>query len=149
MRRAWCVPLLLAACSAPPVPTGDPQTEIAAMLTRSAADWNRGDLNGFMSDYAHDSTVSYISQGHVQQGWQQLYDRYQTAYFAAGKSRDSLTFEEIRARALTTDLAYVTARFTLLRRDSVVSSGPFTLILQRRGTRWTILHDHTSSDPTP
>jgi len=34
-----------------------------------------------------------------------------------------------------------------LRRDSVTASGPFTLILQKRGDRWQILHDHTSSDP--
>jgi len=39
---------VLAACSAPRVPTGDPQTEITAMLARSAGDWNRGDLDAFM-----------------------------------------------------------------------------------------------------
>ena len=39
-----------------------------------------------------------------------------------------------------------TARFKLSRRDSVVASGPFTLVLQRQGDRWRILHDHTSAD---
>ena len=148
MRYAWLV-TVLAACSAPRVPTGDPQTEITAMLARSAGDWNRGDLDAFMSDYVRDSAVSYVSNGHVQYGWQALYDRYQRNYFAPGKSRDSLAFEEVRARALTTDLAYTTARFRLLRGDSVVASGPFTLVLQKRGERWMILHDHTSSDPAP
>lgn len=119
------------------------------MLQRSAADWNRGDLAGFMSDYARDSLTSYVAGGHVQYGWQALYDRYQATYFAPGKSRDSLAFEEIRVRALTTDLAYATARFALHRGDSLVASGPFTLILQKRGDRWQILHDHTSTDPRP
>jgi len=146
MRGAWCV-LLLTACSAPAVPMGDPAQEIVAMLTRSAADWNRGDLAGFMSDYAHDSLTSYVSRGHVQYGWQALYDRYQANYFAPGKSRDSLAFEEVRVRALTPDFAYATARFKLVRGDSVVASGPFTLVLQRQGDRWRILHDHTSADP--
>jgi ketosteroid isomerase-like protein len=36
-----------------------------------------------------------------------------------------------------------------MRGDSATSSGPFTLILQRRAERWVILHDHTSPDPTP
>ena len=149
MRGAWCVVVAVTACSAPGVPMGDPPREIEAMLTRSAADWNRGDLAGFMGDYAHDSLTSYMSGGHVQYGWQALYDRYQANYFAPGKSRDSLAFEEVRVRALTPDFAYATARFRLLRRDSVVASGPFTLVLQRQGNRWRILHDHTSPDPKP
>src|SRR2546426_2673119 len=58
MCRAWYLVLAVAACSAPKVPLGDPQAEIAAMLVRSAADWNRGDLTGFMGDYARDSMTS-------------------------------------------------------------------------------------------
>lgn len=150
MRSAWCVAVIgLTACSAPKVTLGDPQAEIGAMLRRSAADWNRGDLEGFMGDYIHDSLTSYMSGGHVQYGWQALHDRYQANYFAAGKHRDSLTFEELHVRPLTLDLALATARFKLLRGDSVTASGPFTLLLQRRGDRWQILHDHTSPDPKP
>ena len=149
MRGTWCVGALLipAACSAPREKLGDPPKEIAAMLQRSAVDWNHGDLAGFMSDYAKDSLTSYMAGGHVQYGWQPLYDRYQANYFAQGKSRDSLSFDELHVRVLTPDFAYATARFRLSRRDSVVASGPFTLILQRQGERWRILHDHTSSDP--
>ncbi len=149
MRGAWGMVTALTACAAPKVPLGDPQAEIAATLTRSAGDWNRGDLSGFMGDYARDSLTSYVSGGHVQYGWQPLYDRYQATYFAPGKIRDSLSFEEIRVRPLTMDLAFATARFLLHRGDSVTASGPFTLLLQKRGDRWLILHDHTSADPTP
>ena len=149
MRRTSCVVLIFiaVACSAPKLPLGNPQQEIAAMLQRSASDWNRGDLAGFMSDYAQDSLTSYMAGGHVQYGWQALFDRYQKNYFAPGKSRDSLSFDELRVRVLTPDFAYATARFKLARHDSVVASGPFTLVLQRQGDRWRILHDHTSPDP--
>lgn len=147
MHRAAFAVIIVAACGAPQQQLGDPPRELAAMLARSAADWNRGDLAGFMSDYARDSLTSYVSGGHVQYGWQALYDRYQANYFAPGKSRDSLSFGEVRVRVLTPDFAYVTARFTLARADSVVASGPFTLVLQRQGDRWRILHDHTSADP--
>jgi ketosteroid isomerase-like protein len=149
VRSAWGMVLVLGACAAPKGDFGDPQTEITAALTRSANDWNHGDLNGFMSDYDKDTLTSYVTAGHVQYGWQPLYDHYQSTYFAPGKSRDSLSFEEIRVRPLTTDLAFATARFLLHRGDSLVASGPFTLILQKRGERWLILHDHTSSDPRP
>lgn len=149
MRRlGWSI-LALAACAAPSVPVGDPGAEITATLARSANDWNRGDLDGFMSDYAKDSLTGYVTGGHVQYGWQPMYDRYQANYFAPGKSRDSLSFEEIRIRPLGMDVAFATARFQLHRGDSLVASGPFTLILQKRGQRWLILHDHTSADPKP
>ena len=143
---AWTA-LTMLACTASRVAPGDPQAEIAGMLERSAGDWNRGDLAGFMSDYARDSLTSYVSGGHVQYGWQPLYDHYQTTYFAPGKRRDSLAFAEVRVRPLTLDLALCTARFRLSRGESVTASGPFTLLLQKRGGRWQILHDHTSSDP--
>ena len=149
MRSVCGVVVLAAACAAPKVANGDPEQEITAALTRSASDWNRGDLDGFMSDYAKDSTTSYVTGGHVQYGWQPLYDHYQTTYFAPGKSRDSLSFDEVRVRPLTMDLAFATARFALHRGDSLTASGPFTLILQKRGSRWLILHDHTSADPKP
>ena len=149
MRSVCGVVVLAAACAAPKVPTGDPQQEITAALTRSASDWNRGDLDGFMSDYAKDSTTSYVTGGHVQYGWQPLYDHYKTTYFAPGKSRDSLSFSEVRVQPLTMGLAFATARFALHRGDSLTASGPFTLILQKRGSRWLILHDHTSADPKP
>jgi len=149
VRRASYVVLVSVAlsCSAPRIPLGDPPKEIAAMLQRSASDWNRGDLAGFMSDYAQDSLTSYMANGHVQYGWQALYDRYQKNYFAPGKSRDSLSFDELHVRVLTPDFAYATARFKLTRGDSVVASGPFTLVLQKQGDRWRILHDQTSADP--
>ena len=132
-----------------PTASADAQAAIGAMLTRSAADWNRGDLAGFMSDYARDSTLSYVSGRGVLYGWQTLYDRYQRVYFAPGAQRDSLTFENLRVRLLAPDVAFATARFRLTRGDAVVASGPFTLILQRRQRRWQIVHDHTSSDPKP
>src|SRR3989441_11085951 len=121
MYRAWYLVLAVAACSAPKVPLGDPQAEMAAMLVRSAADWNRGDLAGFMGDYAKDSMTTYVSGGHVQYGWQALYDHYRAGYFTPGQSRDSLRFEDVRVRPLTTDLALCTARFKLMRGAAVTA----------------------------
>lgn len=149
MRCAWCVTAVLAACAAPPSRYGDPPAEVAAVMAASAAAWNRGDLAAFMADYAADSTLRYLSGGRFARDWQALADRYQRAYFAPGRSHDSLAYDDLDIRALTPDLALVTARFRLLRGDSVTATGPFTLVLQRRGPRWTIIHDHTSSDPSP
>jgi uncharacterized protein (TIGR02246 family) len=148
VRGALCAALgVVGGCGVPPAPHSDPSREIRAMLTQSAAAWNRGDLAAFMDDYARDSLTSYVIAGHARSGWQQLYDRYEATYFAPGKSRDSLTFDEVRVRPLTTNLALCTARFALHRGPQLVASGPFTLIVAKRDDRWLIIHDHTSSDP--
>lgn len=139
---AWA----LAACAPRPA---DPTASIDTLLHRGAAAWNRGDLAGFMSDYVRDSTLSYVSGRSVLYGWQALYDRYERAFFAPGQRRDSVAFSDLAVRPLDDELALATARFALLRGDSVVASGPFTLVLERRGGRWLILHDHTSPDPKP
>jgi ketosteroid isomerase-like protein len=139
---------LVASCR-PSHDAADPSSDVQTMLTRSAEAWNRGDLAAFMNDYARDSTTSFMTGRGPVFGWQTLYDIYQRNYFAPGRSRDSLSFEQVYARALGQEYALGTARFALHRGDSVVASGPFTLVLRRDADRWHIVHDHTSPDPRP
>ncbi|HXE58215.1 MAG TPA: SgcJ/EcaC family oxidoreductase [Gemmatimonadales bacterium] len=150
--RALALALLVAACrpspreAAAPLPDADSLTaHIAAQLARSAAAWNRGELDGFMVDYATDSATSYVARGRVVRGVEAIRNHY-ARYFADGAARDSLRFEALAARPLAPRLALVTARWVLHRGDSVTASGPFTLIMERRGEGWKIIHDHSSSD---
>lgn len=137
--------LALAACGGPPGTPRDPTAEIEAMLRASAAAWNRGDLDAFMADYARDARTGFVAEGRVQRGFDWIRDRYAPA-FAPGAARDSLRFERVEARPLGADYALATARYVLLRGDSVTGSGPFTLVLHRTAEGWKILHDHTSRD---
>jgi len=141
--------LLIACRAANAGPSGDDPkltAELSAQLTRSAADWNAGALDRFMSDYARDSTTTFVEGGHVHQGWDFIRSRY-APRFAPGAERDSLRFEEVAARRLGRSHALVTARFILFKDGRTTASGPFTLVMERRGNSWQILHDHTSSDP--
>ena len=146
--RALPWALLLAACRVGAPPASDPALagRLTAQLLRSADDWNRGDLEGFMSDYAHDSATSFVDGGHVRRSWDFIHARYAPS-FGAGARRDSLRFEEVAVRPLGLDHALLTARFVLFRDGQTTASGPFSLILERRTAGWKILHDHTSSDP--
>ncbi|MFQ6044815.1 MAG: YybH family protein [Gemmatimonadales bacterium] len=147
MMRAGITVLVLAAC-APQPPAPDLKDEIEVMLRRSAAAWNAGDLEAFLSDYAADSTTSFVSGGRVHYGYDWIRDNYAPS-FAPGTTRDSLRFEEIRAEPLGSEYAMATASFVLFRGDSVTGRGPFTLVLRRAAGRWRIIHDHTSRDPEP
>lgn len=140
--------MLLAACRPGAPSAADPAlaTRLAAQLRRSADDWNRGDLDGFMSDYARDSATSFVEAGHVRRGWDYIRSRY-APRFAPGAERDSLRFEEVAVRPLGARHALMTARFVLFNHGRTTASGPFTLVFERRAGGWKILHDHTSSDP--
>ena len=121
------------------------QAEMELLFDRSARDWNAGDLDGFMSDYARDSMTSYVSRGAVRYGIDRIRANY-ASRFAPGAARDSLRFETLVARPLGDDHALVTARYILHRDGKTTASGPFSVIMERRTDGWKILHDHTSSD---
>ncbi|HET7599336.1 MAG TPA: nuclear transport factor 2 family protein [Gemmatimonadales bacterium] len=118
---------------------------LAAQLARAARDWNRGDLDAFVSDYARDTATTFVDHGHARHGFDYIRARY-APRFAPGAPRDSLRFEEIEARPLGPDHALVTARFILYREGRTTASGPFTLVLEHRREGWKILHDHSSGD---
>ncbi len=154
---AVALALLATACrSAPPAPAGAGEQDqpapadlvpvFTAQLDRSAADWNRGDLDGFMADYARDSLTGFVSQGRVERGYDWIRGHY-APLFGSGAKRDSLRFESVEARPLGPGVALLTARYVLHRDGSTTSSGPFTLVMRRQPDGWKILHDHTSSDP--
>jgi beta-aspartyl-peptidase (threonine type) len=121
-------------------------SQITSQLNRAADNWNRGDLEAFLSDYAPESTTTFVDGRRARHGFEFIRQNY-APRFAPGARRDSLRFEEIEARYLNPGLALVTARFVLTRRGLVTASGPFTLVMQQRPAGWRILHDHTSSDP--
>jgi uncharacterized protein (TIGR02246 family) len=147
--------LLLSACRAggrpmtSPMPTSDRVAlteQITAQLERAAGDWNSGDLEGFLSDYAPESTTTFVDGRRARHGFDFIRERY-APLFAPDARRDSLHFEEVEARRLSPSLALVTARFILARGGATTASGPFTLVMERKRAGWKILHDHTSSDP--
>jgi ketosteroid isomerase-like protein len=155
MRATVLVAIALAACRGSARPTTAPAPSpdsaaltrlITAQLERSAVDWNRGDLDAFLSDYAPESTTTFIDGRRAQQGINFIRRNY-APRFSPGARRDSLHFEEVQVRRLSPTLALVTARYILQRGPEITASGPFTLIMERRPEGWKILHDHSSSDP--
>ena len=124
----------------------DPTDVVRVVLNTSADAWNAGDLEGFIGYYADDSSTSFMDGRRPQYGFDWIRSNY-AARFEPEATRDSLRFEECSARLLGNDHILATARYVLFRGDSVTSSGPFTLVLERRFGEWKIIHDHTNADP--
>ena len=149
LRPALAFLALLPACGAPGPAALPERGELILLITRqfdrAASAWNRGDLDAFVSDYANDSTTTFIVGGHLRRGFTFIRQLY-APRFLPGAARDSLSFEEFDVRPLNPSLALVTARWRLSRGRTTTSSGPFTLLMERHPDGWKILHDHSSSD---
>jgi uncharacterized protein (TIGR02246 family) len=121
--------------------------QIAAMLVRSAASWNRGDLDAFVDDYLPGDTTTYIGGRGILRGTPPIRAAY-APRFAPGGGRDSLSFVLLDVDPLAPDVVNVIARYVLARhvvgRDSVTATGPTSLVMRRVDGRWRIVHDHSS-----
>ncbi len=140
--------LLLAACVRPKTAGPAPSSAVTAarqgvlaLLAHGAAAWNRGDLAGFMSDYAADA--SFVTPRQVLHGRAEIQARY-APRFAPGGVRDSLYFQDLEVDLLAPDALNAIAYYVLQRGDSVVARGPTSLVMRRIGGRWYITHDHSS-----
>jgi ketosteroid isomerase-like protein len=146
-RRAAAAPIAFVLLAASSLSLGarperaDDTAAIVRVLTASADDWNRGDLERFIAPYAAESTFM-TAAGPIERA--AMVRRYREKYFAGGQPRQSLWFDELAVRALGADHALMTGRFVLSGGGLPDQSGRFTLIWVRQADGWRILHDHTS-----
>jgi uncharacterized protein (TIGR02246 family) len=148
---ALCLALL--ACQPEPAVPEDTQSvsaasyvqQLEATLVGGASAWNRGDLDGFMSDYHTDSArTTFVGSRGLLHGRSAIREAY-APRFAEGGTRDSLSFEGIEVDSLAPGVAHLIAFYVLSRGDSVVARGPTSLVMLRDSSgSWRIVHDHSS-----
>lgn len=117
------------------------------VILKQQSAWNSGDIVGFMAGYHRSDDTTFLSTGGLLRGWSAVLDRYRQRYPDAA-AMGKLTFSELRAQTVSSRVVIVTGRYDL-RREKDAPAGVFTLVLQRFGEGWRIVHDHTSSFPAP
>lgn len=119
--------------------------EIRAMLANSQANWNRGDLAAFASDYEDSPETTFVGKEVTHGGTAAILARYQ-AHYPNRESMGMLAFSELSVRVLTPDLVLTTGKFSLQRTAAGGgdASGRFTLVIRKTSKGWKIIHDHTS-----
>lgn len=126
------------------------QFQLSNQLKKSAAQWNRGDLDGFLNDYLQSGDMTFTSGGQILKGFEALSQRYRRNYGDSPQTMGRLSFSDLEVWSLGRDKAQalVVGRWRLVR-DSAgqdqVDEGVFTLVMVQLGQEWKILHDHTSS----
>lgn len=123
---------------------------MVAVLETQRAAWNEGDLDGFLAGYEHSEALLFTSGAKIRQGFEETRNKYRARYGEARETMGTLAFEILDVRALgqCQDAAVVLGRWALSD-TAQVGSGVFSVILERRGDNWQIVHDHTSADVSP
>ena len=121
--------------------------ELRALLNAQVAAWNRGDLEGFMQGYWKSAETVFASSSGVSRGWQPLLDRYRRNY-PDRRSMGVLAFSGLEITVLGPKAAMVLGRWQL-KRESDQPGGIFTLVARKFPEGWRIVHDHTSTVPSP
>ena len=119
--------------------------EVHAMLKRSEAAWNRGDLVAFSTDYEDAPETTFIGRDVVRGGTKAILERYKLRY-PNREAMGTLTFSEIEVRPLAAGLALATGKYDLKRTAAGGgnASGRFTLVIRKTPAGWKIIHDHSS-----
>jgi uncharacterized protein (TIGR02246 family) len=119
--------------------------EIRAMMQRSQATWNRGDLVAFASDYEDSPETTFIGKEVTHGGTAAILQRYQ-AHYPNREAMGTLTFSELAVRVLAPDLVLANGKWELKRTAAGGgdANGRFTLVIRKTAKGWKIIHDHSS-----
>lgn len=119
---------------------------IMKVLHQQQADWNKGDLEGYMQGYVKSDSLLFLGKRGPTYGWQQTLDNYRKGY-PDKSAMGQLTFDIQKVELLSDSAAFVMGGWHL-QREKDEPQGFFTLILKKIGGSWKVVSDHSSSSGT-
>lgn len=114
---------------------------IRSIMDHQVAEWNKGNVDGFMSGYWKSEQMTFQSGNRRLKGYNALAAMYKKNY--AGAKMGTLTFKDIEIKPLAKNLFMVLGRWNVKTKDKV-QEGLFTLIVRKIENEWKIIHDHSS-----
>ena len=122
---------------------------IQAMMEKSAADWNRGDLDAFATSYKNSPDILFIGRT-VRRGYAGMLAGYKSGYPTREKM-GTLTFRDFEVQPLDDKFATATGKFHLERTAAGGgdADGYFLLVLENTPVGWKIVRDDTTATPPP
>ena len=135
---------LVAVQRIPDAPNAE-EAAVRKVLTDQVAQWNNGDIPGFMKGYWKSEKTEFVNASGIYRGWDNVLQRYLREYPNPAEM-GQLTFSDLEINLLSPDAAYVLGRWKLERQSGPIG-GVFTLIFRKFPDGWKIVHDHTSQSP--
>jgi hypothetical protein len=118
------------------------EQKIIHVLKTQDAEWNKGNIEGFMQTYWNSDSLMFIGKSGVTYGWKNTLNNYKKGYpdtSAMGK----LDFTLIDIKKLSRKYYHVVGKWHLTRTIGNLQ-GHFTLLLKKIKGKWLIIADHSS-----
>lgn len=123
-------------------PNHEKKKAIIAVLQKQEKDWNRGNLDDFMSGYWNSDTLRMVTKTGLTYGYQKALANYRKTY-PDSASMGQLNYEVVHVELIGETDAMVTGKW-LLKIDKKFRGGFFTFLFRKKNGRWQIVADHTS-----
>jgi len=114
---------------------------IRSILEQQTVEWNKGNLEGFMSGYWQNDSLMFVNNNGISYGWQKALDNYKKGYPDTA-SMGKLNFNLLQIKRLSADYFFVIGKWHLTRSIGDVG-GAFTLVIRKIKGRWVITADHS------
>lgn len=119
--------------------------EIDAAVRAYVDAQNRGDVHDVMAMVSRRDGIISISDGQIQRGWQTI--RNSNAQILGRDAGPNLAVGSVDVVVLSSTAAVAIAPFTFLvssPHGSVRVPGASTIVFEKSGDRWFVVHEHTS-----
>jgi ketosteroid isomerase-like protein len=140
--------LLLPACALgaakqAPVDAGSVQAFVRSFAEAA----NRGDVKALGRMYSHEHGVSSINDGEIAQGWEAVRKNNDFLSMKEGAYKFDIESVDVTSLGPSYALAVVPLKLTISgSQDSVELPSVMSLVLEKSGPSWLIVHEHLSSE---
>lgn len=115
---------------------------IESVLMTQAAEWNKGNIEGFMNYYWNNDSLVFISPKKKTYGWKNVLINYQKSYPDRSKS-GHLEFSEVNVTILQNKEAFVFGKWAVENSEGHLG-GSFHLLFRHFEDGWKIVMDYTN-----
>lgn len=121
---------------------GKDEAAIRKMLAAQVAEWNKGNIDGYMKGYWENDSLLFIGSKGPRYGYQTTLKRYKEAYPDADHM-GKLTSVITRMQKLSPEYYFIVGTWALKRNAGDVG-GSYTLLIRKINGLWVIVCDHSS-----
>ena len=121
----------------------DDNQNIRAVFESGCAAWNRGDIDGYLSDYWHSDKVRWVSEGKVSYGFEAIASAFK-ARFDSPENMGKLEVADLEIQLLSENDALAFGAWTQTTRTAT-RTGVFTVHMKKINGEWLVVSDHSST----